>query len=250
MHGTIIQLNKSKDFALIHVVESSKLFQAPLSEITQGTHAGDSCEFEVLSEPGMFSHGKAHITKIEPLDLSSNTKVALSYNSTLDHEHELLKDTHEYLIAAEGGFEKECRSALIEKAIECKANALLDLKLECVVRPGVKTVLYRYTARPAIITGPKYQPEPGVERLDIKDNRTRRNSPNEAQVRYIRVLILSFLFIAVPCILSLSKRGVIPSILLGQIITVALLGVSMMLFLFVSFKKRQGYILTLKSIRK
>lgn len=250
MLGTIIQLNSSKDLALIHSVESAKVFQAPFSEIGADAHTGDSCEFEVLAEPSMFSHGKAKVLKVEHLDLSTNTKVALSHDQIYDQDHELIKDTKDYLIAAEGSFEKECRSALIEKAIECKANALLDLQLECVVRPGVKKVLYRYTARPAIITGPKYQPENGVERLDIKDTMTRRNSPNEAQVRYVRVLILSFLFIAIPCILSLSQRGVIPSVLIGQIITAALLGVCMVLFLFISFQKRQSYILALKNLRK
>lgn len=250
MQGTIIKLNPSKDIALIHVVESAKIFQAPFSEVGSLAHTGDYCEFEVLSEPSMFSYGKAKVVKVEPIELTANTKVVLSYNADFDHEHELIRDSKDYLIAAEGSFEKECRSALIEKAIECKANALLDLKLECVVRPGVKGVLYRYTARPAIISGPKYKPEDGVERLAIKDEMTRRNSPNEAQVRYVRVLILSFLFIAIPCIFSLSKQGIIPSLLIGQALTAGLIVVSMILFLFVSFKKRKGYIITLKNIRK
>lgn len=250
MHGTIIQLNQSKNQALIHVAEAYKIYQAPLSEIDPDCHAGDECDFEVLSEPKMFSYGTAKVLSCTKIDLTANTKVALSYKGFVDNEHELIKDNKDFLIAAEGGFEKECRSALIEKAIECKANALLDLKLECVVRPGVKNVLYRYTARPAIITGPKYQPENGVERLDIPTNIARRNSPNEAQVRYVRVLILSFLMIVVPCILGLGQNGVIPSPLIGQIIIAGLIAVSMMLFMFVSFKKRQGYILALKNARK
>lgn len=250
MLGTIVQLNQSKNLALIHVVETGKIFQAPFSEIDSQCHVGDECEFEVLAEPSFFNPGKAKVTSCNQIDLTSNTKVALSRKGIVDTEHELVKDNKNFLIAAEGAFEKECRSALIEKAIECKANALLDLKLECVVRPGVKGVLYRYTARPALISGPKYELEPGVERLAIPENLARRNSPNEAQVRYVRVLILSFLFIAIPCLLSMSQSGVLPSAFIGQLITAALIGICMMLFLFVSFKKRQSFILTLKNIRK
>ena len=86
--------------------------------------------------------------------------------------------------------------------------------------------------------------------MAIPTDRARRNSPNEAMVRYIRVLLLSFLFVAIPCIMAMTKNGVLASPLIGQIITAGLLMLCMFLFLFISFKKRQSFVLSLKKINR
>ncbi len=206
---------------------------------------GADCEFEDISKPSMFSFGKAEIKSLKSISLG-NDKVAATPETSYP-EHKLMADNRKFLIAAEGGHERECHAALLEKAIECKANALLDLKLEVVVRPGVKQHLFRYTARPAIIDGPKYKQEPGIG-LAIPEKVARRNSPNEAMVRYCRVLLICSLFIIIPSIMSLTARGVIPSQMMGQVITAGLIVLTMVLFMFMGFKKRQGFILTLKGI--
>ena len=212
--------------------------------IDEALAVGADCEFDAMKKPSFFSPGNANLTKIEALNLH-NEKVALTTKNAFP-EHEIIKEDRNYLIAAEGGFERECRAALIEKAIECHANGLLDLKLEVVTRPGVKAALFRYTARPAIIDGPKYKQGQG---LTIPTKVARRNSPNEAMVRYIRVLLICFLFIAIPCIMSLTQQGVIPSPLVGQMLTAGILVLVMFVFMFVSFKKKQSFILNLKNIR-
>ena len=249
MLGTIIAVNQEKGYADVYFDQSATTYRAPINEWTtyEALILGSEAEIEALSNPSFFSPGKAQITALKAVNLS-NEKVALTWAPHYP-EHETVRDEKHYLIAAEGGSERECRSALIEQALACKVNALLDLKLEVVTRPGVKTALFRYTARPALITGPKYHANREA-RLALPTNRARRNSPNEAMVRYIRVLLISFLFVAIPCILALTKQGVIPSPLLGQIITAGLLMLCMFLFLFISFKKRQSFILTLKKVNR
>lgn len=246
MQGTIIAINREKNFCVVNNPERSESYQAPLYGFTHDPNlmVGADCEFNSTQAPSFLKLGQATLVSCQALEFN-NTKVALTCASSFP-EHEILQENTKYFIAAEGGSERECRSALTERAIECHANALLDLKLETVSRVGVKTVLYRYIARPAVITGPRYQPESGVN-LDIPTNVARRNSPNEAMVRYIRVLILSFLFIAIPCVLSMTQNGVIPSPILGQVITAGLLMMCMALFMLISFKKKQSYILLNKN---
>lgn len=247
MQGTVIAIKPEQDYCDIYMHEAAETYRAPLGTFKSDAElrVGVTAEFEREGTPSFFSPGKAKLTRLTPLDLS-NEKVALTYDAEVP-EHRVLQKDHNYLVAAEGGFERECRSALLEKAIECHANALFNLKLEVITRPGVKTALFRYTAQPVIVEGPKYHQEPG-QKLTIPVKVARRNSPNEAMVRYIRVLLICFLFIAIPCIMALTQRGVIPSQLMGQIITAGLLVLCMILFLFISFHKRQSFILTLKKV--
>lgn len=248
MKGTIIAINKDKGYCDLYNSELSETYRSSLEGFAndEALAVGADCEFDAMKKPSFFSPGNANLTKIEALNLH-NEKVALTTKNAFP-EHEIIKEDRNYLIAAEGGFERECRAALIEKAIECHANGLLDLKLEVVTRPGVKAALFRYTARPAIIDGPKYKQEPG-QGLTIPTKVARRNSPNEAMVRYIRVLLICFLFIAIPCIMSLTQQGVIPSPLVGQMLTAGILVLVMFVLMFISFKKKQSFILNLKNIR-
>lgn len=249
MQGTVIAIDRAKSYCDIYVNGTASTYRAPLGSFASDENmvVGADCEFNDISRQSLFSPGKAEVQKVKSLTLS-NEKVAVTPEASFP-EHKLIADNRKYLIAAEGGFEREARSALIEKAIECKANALLDAKLEIVIRPGVKSHLFRYTARPAIIDGPKYKQEPGIG-LDIPVKTARRNSPNEAMVRYCRVLLICALFIIIPSILSMTARGVIPSATMGQAITAGIIVLTMVMFLFMSFKKRQSFILTLKGIHE
>lgn len=248
MKGTIIAVNKEKGYCDLYNSNLAETYRSSLEGFAQDEAlvVGSECEFDAMKKPSFFSPGQANLTKIEGL-VFKNEKVALTTKNNVP-DHEIIKEDRNYLVAAEGGFELECRSALTEKAIECNANALLDLKLEVVTRSGVKTALFRYTARPAIINGPKYKQDHG-QGLTIPTKVARRNSPNEAMVRYIRVLLICFLFIAIPCIMSLTQQGIIPTPLIGQMITAGILVLVMFIFMFISFRKRQSFILSLKNIR-
>lgn len=249
MLGTIIAVKQDQGYVDVYLDKEAATYRAPCADFASDPAlvVGSDAEIEPESNPSFFSPGKAKLTAVKALNYA-NDKVGLAPTPHYP-EHDTVRDERRFLIAAEGGSERECRSALIEKAIECKVNALLDLKLEVVTRPGVKTALFRYTARPALVNGPKYQAQQN-QRMAIPTDRARRNSPNEAMVRYIRVLLISFLFVAIPCIMAMTKNGVLASPLIGQIITAGLLMLCMFLFLFISFKKRQSFVLSLKKINR
>lgn len=247
MEGTVISVNLKQNSCLVYVHTIPATYKAIISEQFKTVKVGDDCDFDVEKAPSFFAYGQAKLNIIKHLEFK-NDKIAITPEANVA-QHNIIKDNKDYLVAAEGGFERECRAALIEKALECKANALLDLKLECVIRPGVKTVLFRYTARPAIVEGPEYHQTPG-QGLAIPTKVARRNSPNEAQVRYIRVLLICFLFITIPSIMRLTERGVIPTELLGKILTAGLIVLCMALFMFISFKRKKSFILNVKPLRK
>ena len=49
--------------------------------------------------------------------------------------------------------------------------------------------------------------------------------------------------------MSLTQQGIIPTQLIGQMITAGILVLVMFIFMFISFRKRQSFILNLKNIR-
>ena len=249
MQGTVIAINRVNQYCDIYDSDNKATYRASLDGVADSDKlvVGDDCLYTITAQPTFLGPGKATLDKFRAL-IFNNDKVALTREASYP-EHSTIKEEHSCLLAAEGSYEKECRSALIELALKYHVNALLDLKLEVVTRPGVKSALFRYTARPALITGAKYNPEPG-QGMDIPTKLARRNSPNEAKVRYVRVLLLCFLFIAVPCVMSMGARGVFPSLIWSQIINAALIVMCMIVFLLVFFRKRQAFILTLKPINR
>lgn len=249
MQGSIVHSSVDKQSALIYEPNSASIYAVSFPHKEGELLNGFDCEFNVLSQPGIFRHGTAEIVSVSPVSLTANTLVGLSRTGSLEG-HTVIKENHDFLIAGEGGSEQEARAAMTEKAIECKVNALLDIKLECVIRPGVKTVLFRYTGRPAVVTGDKYNPEPGVVKPVIDESKTRRNSPNEAQVRYIRVLLISLLFIALPCFTAMGQNGMLPNAVTAQVLSAVTIMICMGVFMFIAFKKKTGFILSLKNPRK
>lgn len=97
----------------------------------------------------------------------------------------------------EGASPKEAFEAMLDAAQSINANAVLDMRLECVVRKLPKAkALFRYTGRPAVADGGKCHARPGIHLNVHAPSRT--NSPNRAMARYLRVLLASGLFIALP----------------------------------------------------
>ena len=97
----------------------------------------------------------------------------------------------------EGASPEEAFEAMLDAAQSINANAVLDVRLECVVKKFPKAkVLFRYTGRPAVADGGKCHARPGIH-LNIHAP-SRTNSPNRAMARYLRVLLASGLFIVLP----------------------------------------------------
>ena len=97
----------------------------------------------------------------------------------------------------EGAGPEEAFEAMLEAARSINANAVLDVRLECAIRRFPKSeVLFRYTGRPAVAEGGRCHARPGIHLNVHAPSRT--NSPNRAMARYLRVLLASGLFIALP----------------------------------------------------
>lgn len=97
----------------------------------------------------------------------------------------------------EGASPEEAFEAMLDAASSINANAVLNARLECVIRKYPRTrVLFRYIGSPAIADGGKCHARPGIHLNVHAPSRT--NSPNRAMARYLRVLLASGLFIALP----------------------------------------------------
>jgi hypothetical protein len=109
----------------------------------------------------------------------------------------LLESASSIKAGGEGASHAEAFAAMCEAARSVNANAVIDMRLECAVRRfPAANVLYRCVGRPAIVDGGKFRARPGIHINTRAPART--NSPNRAMARYIRVLLASGLFIALP----------------------------------------------------
>lgn len=131
----------------------------------------------------------------------------------------------------EGASPQEAFEAMLEAASSINANAMLDVRFECVIRKFPKaSVLFRYTGRPAIADGGRYHARPGIHLNVHAPSRT--NSPNRAMARYLRVLLASGLFITLPiasrlCALHGMARY---SLLICLSLTLAALAIGILVF--------------------
>ena len=215
MQGTIITPAKNHT---VELAAAGRIYQAKLSPDLGTVKPGDEVLFQEISPAGWFKKGRAQITDVKPFDLSTLPS-AVSLDRSVP-AHQLVEQDSSYRLAAEGSSFADCYQRLAAAAIKYEANALLQLETSYIKRPFARTLLCRVTASPAQITGPVYQPKPGLHmKLPVKYSR--RNSPSSAQLRYIRVLLVCLLLIAEPCLARLSAREVIP-LLYGQILMAAL----------------------------
>lgn len=250
MKGTIIEINRDKGYCLAHSSENFLTYKAELASFANDKKltVGCDCVFEPTKNGSAFSIGECDLKRLYAIDYT-NTKVLITTEDKV-HDHKVLEQDNNYLVCGEGRYEREARAAMIELAIESNVNCLLSVSCECVRRPGIKNVLYRCTGRPAVITGDTYQPEPGTH-MNLPKDHARRNSPNEASVRYNRVLIISVLMIIVPCISAMGDAGMWGlTKSLSQAIIAGFIVMGGLMFMFSSFQKRKSFLLTLKAINK
>ena len=122
--------------------------------------------------------------------------IATSRNSEIEGAT-LLESASAIKAGGEGASPGEAFEAMLDAARSINANAVLDARLECVIRKHPRTrVLFRYTGSPAIADGGKCHARPGIHLNVHAPSRT--NSPNRAMARYLRVLLASGLFILLP----------------------------------------------------
>ena len=237
MQGILINIDHKKNKA--RIVAKDKLYTATVDNNTNDLTPGNFLEISIIKEPSLLSEGIAEIDGIGNYDLPFEETLIVT-DKDLIEGHSILDHKNRTLIAAEGADAINAFKALIKRAKESNANALLNTKLKIEILNFSQKPLFRYTAEAAIIEGPQYHQKPGIK-LDIKENIARRNSPNKAMIRYIRVLILCALLILIPCLLSLQQRDLLPYPL-GSTLAIAVTLISIIGALFVSSRKVISYL--------
>ena len=214
MQGTIIALGSART---ADIYAQGKIYQTKLSPDLAEAWPGDQVSCRELVSPSCGKKGTVQVSALAPL--SRPQKLAWSQNRSIK-DHVLQETNSGYLLAAEAADYQTCYQLLAQKALSCNANALLDVTGCGYKRPFAKRPLCRLTALPAQISGPDFQPKPGLH-LNLPEKFSRRNSPNGAQLRYVRVLLICLLLILEPCLARLGATGSIP-LLASQILMAVL----------------------------
>ncbi|WP_294567725.1 hypothetical protein [uncultured Succinatimonas sp.] len=240
MQGILISVDLNAKQAVIAC--DDKLYTAKLSANEASLQKGDHVEFSAIEKADGV---KDQTVKIDAVikDAYKQYGIAISAKSSVS-DHAIIDTKHNVKLCGEGSDANSALGALIELAKKSNANALLNTKLTVKSLRFSGKLLFCYKAEAAIIEGPKYHQKPGVK-LDINERVVRRNSPNEAMIRYIRVLLISILFIILPCLLSLQQQRILPPPF-GSIACGVTLGLSLFAGLFYSSRKQVAYLLRQK----
>ena len=166
---------------------------------------GFICRFEEEKKPSLLFTGKCRIISCTQTFFESSDMVISKDLKVPDHK--VLSFSEDPVIAGEGTTLQAAYEALADKAREYKANALLDFKADFKVKRLSGICIFRATALAGIVDGPLFHAPFGLK-IKIDRNLARRNSPNSAMMRYIRVLAFCLLLICMPILVSFLKRGI------------------------------------------
>ncbi len=147
-------------------------------------------------------------------------------------EHRTVEYKSDYVFVGEGPDEESAIRALKQMVSEHYANAILDYKLTVHQHKFSQKKRYVATGLAAMVDGERYKMQNG-RHISIDKKLLRVNSPNAVQIRYLTVLLISLLFIAVPSLVRVAQRlnfsaqsGLIASLVL------AVLGLALLLCFF------------------
>lgn len=240
MQGILISVDSNAKQAVIAC--DDKLYTAKLSANEASLQKGEKVEFSAIEkEDGV----KDKTVKIDSVLKNDYQKygIAISAASSIS-DHAIIDTKHNIKLCGEGPNANSALDALVQLAKKSDANALLNTELTVKTLRFSGKLLFCYKADAAIIEGPQYHQKPGIK-LDINERVVRRNSPNQAMIRYIRVLLVSILFIILPCLLSLQQQGTLPPPF-GSIACGIVMGLALFAGLFYSSRKQVSYLLRLK----
>lgn len=215
MQAQIIKVQHSDNSVRILTAENS-LYSAKLSPqlaaLQQGLKPGDKVEFDKAS--GTISSVQAMNLDSFPVTFMTGRKPVHtpgegSAASSAAADFALLAVYEKAALCAEAPDFATCYALLNAQAQAAHANALVDLTGECKKSSLTGKILCRLTALAAQANGLKTPVEPGIN-LQVNTKLQRVNSPNEAMVRYQRVLWICSLLIFIPIILGLGQRGFYP----------------------------------------
>ena len=240
MQGVLISVDLNLKHAVIAC--DNKLYTAKLSKNVASLQPGDLVEFSATDETDGEKNKTVKIDSVTHTDYKKYG-IAIVSASSVDG-HEIIDSKLNVKLCGEGPDAKSALDSLVELAKKSNANALINTELTVKALRFSGKHLFCYKANAAIIEGAEYHQQPGIK-LDINEKVVRRNSPNEAMIRYIRVLLISVLLIILPCLLSLQQQGTLPTPL-GSIACGIALGLSLFTGLFYSSRKQVAYLLRQK----
>ena len=168
---------------------------------------GDTVEGEEVRPAGLYSEGEMHAVTVQPLSLDY-PDVAVTRAMALSG-HDTLSVIDDVTLCSEGTDVQECLNQMVEWLKGTNANALLNLQVESQRKTLSPGVLFKLSAHVAQVRGERYHSPTGLA-ITLKRNEARRNSPNGAQIRYVRVLLVCALFVAIPCLLRTAQRFELP----------------------------------------
>ncbi len=216
-----------------------KQYTARLSQ-DLGLKIGAQAAIEIDSAPGLFRPGCARILNGVNFDLTQYQGTALCPDPSVP-DHRMLECSSEYCIVGEGSSFSEAAAAAVERLEGTFANAIVNFKFDAITFPASAKILYRAGGNPAMIDGERYQAEPG-RKLRLPISILRRNSPNLAMTRYIRVLLFCLLLIFLPMIPRLYAQGLLPNRETAMGVSAALFAGAIALGLYFHPNDKKGYL--------
>ena len=235
MQGTIIS---SRNF-VITIASENGLFKADAKN--REYLPGQNAEFTAVRQPGLFRAGLAEITDVSDTRFE-DSGLLVSKHLKVEGYRVMASPDDPYL-AGEGATLQQAFEALADEAKKYDVNALLDFKAEFNVSRFSGACLFKVRARAAVVVrNDEILKAPESRKLSLPQKLARRNSPNGAQKRYIRVLSVCAVFILLPCIARLMQREIIT---FWQMNTLFALLLAAVILIFIGYfpRRKTGFLL-------
>lgn len=206
LQAVITHIDTNTETAIL--IADGKLYKAKISKDLEHITAGALAQIEIIFAPSLFKYGACTIKEAQNLNFYDfNTKQCIATTqSNIEKDFDVLERIDDYMIVAESSSLPKAIQMIIDEGLKYNANMLYNVKISHKSYLLSKNARFIVSAKPAIVKHDEIEMKPGVH-LDFDKRIVRRNSPNDASTRYIRVLLVCLLIIVLPILLRLGNLG-------------------------------------------
>lgn len=239
-----------KDTENLTLIVDGKLYKTKISRDLVDAKVGQIASVSNLQNNGFLKYSTCTIDSCDDMRVENfNQDTCLLWPSeNIETVFDVLEREDNFVFVSEGIDLFDCIQRLQDEALKSNCNLIYDLKISFKSYSISKKAHFMVSGKGAIIKDDRVKLKSGLH-INIDKKILRVNSPNDANVRYVRVLLGSCLIILIPIILRTCMLHGLSLNVASIFICFAIL-LSLSLGLYVNSNKSTNYKAKAKFIKK
>ena len=230
-----------KDTENLTLIVDGKLYKAKISKDLVDVKIGQIANVSHTKSNGFLKHFTCNVLSYDDINLENfNQDTCLLWPSeNIETTFDVIEREDNFVFVSEGIDLFDCIKRLQAEALKANCNLIYDLKISFKSYSLSKKAHFIVSGKGAIIKDDRVKLKSGMH-IHIDKKILRVNSPNDANVRYVRVLLGSCLIILIPIILRTSMLHGI-SLNIASIFICFVILLSLTLGLYANSNKNTNY---------